>query len=167
MPYRKAFLPQHLQLADKYKENTHTRTDNQNITGLQLLFEILRIFLCFHYLFLTAVLGTKVVSQKCSVKKFLKNFPKFTAKHLRRRLFFDKIACLRLTTSARDSGTDVFLWTFRNFWECFFIEHHRCLLLWVVVPVNNIDHLPITLWYEEIYNFSRSVWMCNSNLLLV
>ena len=43
-------------------------------------------------------------------KAVLKNFTKFREKHLRQRLFFNKVA-----GAARDSGTDVFLWILRNF----------------------------------------------------
>ena len=48
--------------------------------------------------------------RRCSVRKgVLRNFAKFTGKHLCQSLFFNKVA-----------GTSVFLWILRNFWEHFF-----------------------------------------------
>ena len=49
--------------------------------------------------------------RRCSVKKgVLRNFAKFTGKHLCQRLFFDKVAGLRPETLLkRVSGTSVFL----------------------------------------------------------
>ena len=58
-------------------------------------------------------LSTNLVGshQRCSVKNsVLRNFTKFTGKHLCQRLFFNKVVCL-----AWDSGTGVFLWILRNF----------------------------------------------------
>ena len=48
--------------------------------------------------------------RRCSVKKtVLKNFGKFTAKHLCQNLFFNKVAGLSpVTLLKRDSGTGVF-----------------------------------------------------------
>ena len=50
-------------------------------------------------------------SPGCSMKKgVLKNFTKFTGKHLCQSLFFNKVAGLRpATLLKRDSGADVFL----------------------------------------------------------
>ena len=46
--------------------------------------------------------------RRCFVRKVvLRNFAKFTGKHLRQSLFFNK----------KDSGTDVFLWILQNFKE--------------------------------------------------
>ena len=55
--------------------------------------------------------------QRCSIKKgVLKNFAKFTGKHLWQRLFFKKVAGWGLQLyQKRDSGTDVFLSILRNF----------------------------------------------------
>ena len=55
--------------------------------------------------------SAEAVAQRCSVKKsVLRNFAKFTGKHLGQSLFFNKVAGLRpLTYSKRDSGTGVFL----------------------------------------------------------
>ena len=47
----------------------------------------------------------------------LRNFTKFTGKHLRQSLFFSKVAESLLK---RDSGTGVFLWILRNFREHLF-----------------------------------------------
>ena len=69
-------------------------------------------------------------NQRCSVRKgVLRNFTKFTGKHLCQRLFFNKVAGLSPTTlvkkrlwpqaynfvKKRDSGTGAFLWTLWNF----------------------------------------------------
>ena len=52
-------------------------------------------------------------AQRCSVKKgVLRNFAKFTGKHLCQSLFFNKVAGLSLmpaTLLKRDPGTGVFL----------------------------------------------------------
>ena len=57
--------------------------------------------------------------QRCSMKKgVLRNFTKFTGKHLCQSLFFNKVADLRLATFLkRGSGIGVFLWFLRNFLE--------------------------------------------------
>ena len=57
--------------------------------------------------------------QRCSVKEgVLRNFAKFTGKHLCQSLFFNKDAGLRpATLLKRDSGARVFLWVLRNFYE--------------------------------------------------
>ena len=54
---------------------------------------------------------------KCSVRKgVLRNFAKFTGKHLCQSFFFNKVASFGLQLhEKRDSGTAVFLWIFRNF----------------------------------------------------
>ena len=61
----------------------------------------------------------KKVHRRCSGRKgVLRNFRKFTGKHLCQILFFNKVAGLRLQlflNYKRDSGTDVFLWILRNF----------------------------------------------------
>ena len=55
--------------------------------------------------------------RRCSVKKgVLRNFAKFTGKHLCQRLFCNSLQpYLKIV-----SGTDVLLWILRNFWEHFF-----------------------------------------------
>ena len=54
-------------------------------------------------------------------KGALKNFAKFTRKHLCRNLFFNKDAGLRPAfLFKRDSDTGVFLWILRNFQEHIF-----------------------------------------------
>ena len=57
--------------------------------------------------------------RRCFVRKVvLRNFAKFTGKHLRQSLFFNKVAGLWPTTLfKKDSGTDVFLWILQNFKE--------------------------------------------------
>ena len=75
---------------------------------------------------------SEVVVRRCSVKKVvLRNFAKFTGKHLCQRLFFNKIADLRPATLLKKS-----LWHRRfpvNFAKilrtAFFTEHLQWLLL--------------------------------------
>ena len=67
----------------------------------------------------TYLTGKKILSvpyiQKAATtgfpkKSVLKNFAKFTGKHQRQSLFFNKVAGLRLRLYyKRDSGTDLFL----------------------------------------------------------
>ena len=61
--------------------------------------------------------NTRSSHKKCSKKKgVLRNFTKFTGKHLCQSLFFNKVAGLRSTTLLkRDSGTGAFLWILWNF----------------------------------------------------
>ena len=65
---------------------------------------------CFKYLIFSSEFIQKQ-PQKCSMKKgVLKNFTKFTGKHMCQNLFFYKVAGLRLATLLKkDSGTGVFL----------------------------------------------------------
>ena len=61
---------------------------------------------------------------RCSVRKgVLRNFAKFTSKHLCQSLFFNKVAGLRQHYFKRDSGTGVFLLILRNFQERLFIQN--------------------------------------------
>ena len=54
--------------------------------------------------------------QRCSIKiGVLKNFTKFTGKHLCQSLFFNKVAGLYATLLKRDSGTGVFPWILWKF----------------------------------------------------
>ena len=55
------------------------------------------------------------------MKKSFRNFAKFTRKHLRQILFFNKVAGLSLKLYLRRvSGTGVFLYILRNFYEHLF-----------------------------------------------
>ena len=60
--------------------------------------------------------------QRCSVKEgVLRNFAKFTGKHLRQSLFSNKVVGLRpATLLKKDSGTGVSLWILRNLQEHLF-----------------------------------------------
>ena len=59
-------------------------------------------------------------------KDVLKYFAKLIGKHLCQSLFFNNVAGLRPATLLnRDSGTGVFLWILRNFYEHLFIENLR------------------------------------------
>ena len=68
---------------------------------------------------LKLVFGTILRSshRRCSIRKgVLRNFAKFTWKHLCQSLFFDKVARLSLQLYLkRDSGTGVFTWILQNF----------------------------------------------------
>ena len=67
--------------------------------------------------------------QRCSMKKdVLRNFAKFTGKHLCQSLFFNKVTGLLLLYLKRGSGTSAFLWILRHFWEHLFTER-----LWTTV----------------------------------
>ena len=72
---------------------------------------------------------TEAVAQSCSVKKdVLRNFAKFTGKHLYQSLFFDKIAGRPL--SKKRLWHRCFLVSFAKFLRTpFFTEHLRLLLL--------------------------------------
>ena len=64
-------------------------------------------------------------------KIVLRNFAKFTGKHLCQRLFFNKVAGPRAATCF---WTGVFLWILRNFWEIpFFTELPWWLLLYIYI----------------------------------
>ena len=58
----------------------------------------------------------------CSLRKsVLRNFAKFTRKHLCQSLLFNKVAGLRpATLLKRDSGMGVFLWILQNFYKHLF-----------------------------------------------
>ena len=59
--------------------------------------------------------------RKCSlIKGVLRNFAKFTGKHLCQTLFFNKVGGLRLATSLKHTFSCEFL---RNFKEHLFTEH--------------------------------------------
>ena len=63
------------------------------------------------------ILYSEAVAQQWSVKKgVLRNFAKFTGKHLWQSLFLSKVAGLRpATLFKKDFGTGVFLWIFAKF----------------------------------------------------
>ena len=64
-------------------------------------------------------------------KDVLRNFAKFTGKHLCQRLYFNKFADLRLQLSLkRDSVTGVFLCIFGKFLRTHFLTEH---LLWLLL----------------------------------
>ena len=55
-------------------------------------------------------------------KDVLKNFAKFTGKHLYESLFLNKVAGLR-PRSFLDSGTSAFLWALQGFYEHLFLQN--------------------------------------------
>ena len=65
--------------------------------------------------------------RRCSLKKgFLRNFAKFTGKHLCQRLFFNKVAGLSPATLLKKTLTQVFSCKFCEISKnTFFTEHHR------------------------------------------
>ena len=85
-------------------------------------------------------------NHRCSMKKaVLRNFAKFTGKHLCQSLFLKKVAILRPATFLkRDPGTGVFLWILRNFLEhlfhrtplddCFWCTKKLILFLVILIP---------------------------------
>ena len=98
------------------------------------LFEILLVFYqnspsLLMNIGLLMFVNSRSSHRRCSVKKcILKNFPKFTGKHLCWSLFFNKVAALRPAKSQVFSC---------EFWEIFkntfFTEHLQWLLLWMLV----------------------------------
>ena len=68
---------------------------------------------------------------RCSVKKgVLKNVVNFTGKHLPWSLFLINLQALRSATLLkRDSFTDAFLWSLRNFWRHLFLKNNYKRLL--------------------------------------
>ena len=94
---------------------------------------------CQHYIFQISD-TTEAVVHRCSVTKgVLRNFTKFTGKHLCQRLFFNKVAGLRPATILKKR-----LWhrcfpvNFVKFLRTPFVtEHLWWLLLTPVICVNN------------------------------
>ena len=67
-------------------------------------------------------------------KVVLRNFAKFTRKHLRQRVFFNKVAGLRLASlSKRGSGTGIFLWILRNFSEHLLLQNTCDGCFWILL----------------------------------
>ena len=58
---------------------------------------------------------SKIHHRRSIKKDVLKNFVKFTRKHLCQSLFFHKVAGLRPAHLLRECGIGVFLWILRNF----------------------------------------------------
>ena len=71
-------------------------------------------------------------------KGALRNFAKFTGKRLCQSLFFNKDA--GLSHLKRDSGTGVFQWILRNFWEHLFLQNTSggCFCYIHVLPYTKI-----------------------------
>ena len=73
-----------------------------------------------------------------------KKFAKFIRKHLCQSLFFNKVADLRpVIYQKRDSGTGIFLWILRNFWDHFFSYNtsRGCIWVWQwYIPISSIYH---------------------------
>ena len=77
--------------------------------------------------------------QRCSMRKgVLRNFAKFTGKHLCQSLFFCRLR--PATLLKRDSGTGFFLWILGNFSEQLFLQNTSRRLL-----------LQRNIWKMEIY----------------
>ena len=72
-------------------------------------------------------------SSKVVCKKYvLRNFPKFTGKHLSQSLFFNKVAGLSPQLYYKIGyGTGVFLWILRNFWEHLFLKNASGGHFWI------------------------------------
>ena len=69
------------------------------------------IFMVVTLIFCVSRIGLRSSHQRCSMKEgVLRNFTKFTEKHLYKSLFFNKVVDLRpATLLKRDSGTGIFL----------------------------------------------------------
>ena len=105
-----------------------------SINGVVLVYVYLRRNLNFSILTSLLLISCKKISvfsqptsyrssnRRCSVRKgVLRNFAKFTEKHLCQVLFFDKVAGLGMQLYPKEhSGTGVFLWILRNFKNTFF-----------------------------------------------
>ena len=77
--------------------------------------ETILIVICFMTVSVTTFRSSH---RRCSVRNcVLRNFVKFTGKHLRQGLSFNKVAGLTQTCNfiKKDSGTGIFLWILRNF----------------------------------------------------
>ena len=71
----------------------------------------------------------KVCLQRCSFKKgVLRNFAKFTGKHLCQSLFFNKVAGLRPATllEKKETLAQVFSWEFYEIYKNTFFTEHLC-----------------------------------------
>ena len=78
-----------------------------------MLYIILYIILC---IMSKIILCQKQPPEVFCKKGVLRNFSKFTGKHLCQSLFFNKVASLKpATLLKRDSGTGIFLLILRNF----------------------------------------------------
>ena len=78
---------------------------------------------CSEYASASATITFRSSRRRCSIKKGVhKNFTKFTGKHLRQSLFFNKVAGLRPATLwKRDSSTGIFLRILWSFYEHLFL----------------------------------------------
>ena len=78
-------------------------------------------------------------------KSVLEKFAKFTGRHLRKSLFFNKVAEGLQLYSKRCSGTGVFLWTFAKFLRTSFLTEHSggcfCLMKTTIINFNQIHDL--------------------------
>ena len=72
----------------------------------------------FKYLYKSLSSSLILLEKKAATRGVLRNFAKFTVKHLCQSPFFNKVAALSLTTLLkRDSGAGVFHWILQNFLE--------------------------------------------------
>ena len=98
----------------------------------------LRFSHIFHYF----VCCNRSSHRRCSIKKaVLKNFTKFTGKHLRQSLFFNKVAALRpATLLKRKSWHRRFTVNFAKFLRTLFLQNTsgRLLLLQYDLHINRI-----------------------------
>ena len=71
-------------------------------------------------------------------KDVLRNFIKLTRKELCQSLYFNEVETLRPVTLLKgDSGTGVFLWHLRSFWEHLFLQNLSggCFYKQLILPV--------------------------------
>ena len=118
-----------------------------------------------HYInviFFTLTLLVEAVAHTCSVKKmFIKNFTKFTGKHLCQSLFFNKVAGLRTGTLLKERlWHSCFPVNFAKFVRTpFLTEHLRWLLLYLVYTY--VSLIPAS------FIFSIKLCQSLSNLLVL
>ena len=87
-------------------------------------------------------------------KGALRNFAKSTAKHLYQSLFLNKVASLSLQfywKSLWHSGTGIFLWILRNFWEHLFSQNISggCFYFVTKKPQNSIPCRKLSLNWKK------------------
>ena len=106
--------------------------------------------------------------QKCSIKKgVLRNFTKFTRKHLYQSLFINKVQI----NWKRNSDTVFFLWIFWNFWEQLF---YKTVAASFIGKRNGYDYdyvYPANIYLFKVNNRNTSIFIVNflhiSHLFLV
>ena len=105
--------------------------------------------------------------RRCSVKKgVLRNFEKFTVKHLCQSLFSIKLqAWGQQLYLKKGSGTGIFLWVLRNFKEHLFFQNNSWRLLRNLV-FTEMDKVIGRSYFEKSHRKLRLSWSCFDNLFI-